>query len=610
MTHRSRIALLVIWVLALALLGAWVERSTDTWLIPPGPAFSDPGYGPGSDWDCQYAYAQRGALAVAGGASFGWEPLIDFGVPHLGNPESFGQHPAFVAGSDPVDTRPGLRALVGFALVLFAAGMAWLAHVCGAHWLLGLAAAFVLPTTAEWEGRLSQGHLMFLGIAAWPAVLAGTLAGLRSAAEGETLKATLLAALSGAALGLAALGGGHYPVVFAGLLVPLLTLAWAANEQSLLWIPAFLPGLLALDTPPWMRRTYVLGLALLLARSVWTRRDRLRAALPVAAGLLIGGLATGAGKLLSSAWVATATGTLSRSGWYPPDAERGSFVELFVRGEAAVEGPLYLGYIGWAVAVLGLGYLVTRRDAAQRALGVAAVVVFLLGLATGGELQPWELVRGLPGFARVDYPQRLQWIVLVIAPLGAAHAVAWGLKRLPRSDGHMVGALAALLVAAASLGWSWGHVPPRVDSPPEATSEAEPGGSVAGIASEGALLSGAARDGLIRPDALCGLGLEPLEPRPADLVSSGEATVRVEDGVWRVAGAAGSRVELAQRAWPGWTCEGADVLGAEPSELLALELTGSEAECRWRDPTLPFGLGLQGLALLVLGGVGVRRRRG
>jgi len=605
-------------LVAVGVCGLWVERATDTWLIPPGPQVEDAGYGSGSDWDCQWHYAAVAAGSLQLGASPDWDPYVDFGVPHLGNPENFGQHPAFLLGSRGGDLRHGLLVLVGFALVLLAAGSAWLTHVLGGRWLLGVGAALLVPLSPEWAGRLSQGHLMFLGIAAWPALAAGVLSGLRLVEEGRRADAVAAGALGGMAVGLAAWGGGHYPVVLSSLIVLLLVVGWAVQRRGAWLALALLPPLFFVEAPRWVRLIYAVCL---IAGLVYAARERLRnvwQSAPVLVGVGLGALATGAAKLLPSAMAASSAGLFASGVGGPPDAEIGRWQDLVLPSDAAVETPLLLGFAGWACVLVVLVFLYRSERVGRWALATTGIAMFLIGLASGSDLQPWELVGWLPGFGRVNFPQRLQWILLVVGPVGGAVGISVLIDRLPRLGPHAIGrdGIAAALLLAMLLS-VLAALPGRVEQDggrpaqfPEAARSA-----VTGIAEDGRLISRSSLDGQIRPRVLCGLGLAPLSDKPPGLVwaSRGEPVlVTAGQSGWALSGPTGATVTLAQRSWPGWSCEGAELLDVEFGEWVSLRIGSSgSATCVWSSPGGTSGWILQALALLVLAllGKSYARRR-
>lgn len=620
-TRRVVFTLLLV---AAVVCGFWVERATDTSLIPPGPQVEDAGYGPGSDWDCQWHYAAVAAGSLQRGAAPDWDPYLDYGVPHLGNPENFGQHPAFLLGSRGGDLRYGILVLVGFALILLAAGSAWLTHVLGGRWILGVGAALLVPLSPEWAGRLSQGHLMFLGIAAWPALAAGVLSGLRLVEEGRRTDAVTAGALGGLAVGLAAWGGGHYPVVFSSLIVLLLVVGWAVQRRGAWLALALFPPLLFVDAPGWVRLIYV---ACLFAGVTYLARERLQTvwrSAPVVVGVALGALATGAAKLLPATMAAATAGLFERGSWGPPDTEFGPWQTLVVPSDTPVETPLLLGYAGWACVVVVVVFLYRSEQVGRWALATTGIAMFLIGLASGSDLQPWELIGWLPGFGRVNFPQRLQWIVLLVGPVGGAVGLSVLIDRLPRLGPHGVGreGIAAVLLVAM-VPSVLAALPDRVEQ--DGSGVEQDGGrtarfddaarsAVSGIAKEGGLLSRSSLDGQIRPRALCGLGLDTLSDNPPALVwaSGGEAvSVAASQAGWTLSGHSGATVTFAQRGWSGWSCEGAELLDVEADKWVSVRMGPSgSATCTWSSPGGASGWTLQILALLTLLFLGKRYTRG
>ncbi len=567
-------------LLTAVLVLVWVIQSD---FVPAGPGAADPGFGAGSDWDIQWASAEAGRSASAAGELSHWDPFPDYGAPVLAHPEAFVAHPAYLLGALHGVPR-GLQWLYATSVLALILGFAWLAVELELPWYLALPAAAGVLASFEWEQRLYSGHLMFLGTVWWPAALAAVVRALRAPAP------VLWSAVAGGSVAIGSLGGGHYPLLFAAWLLGLA--AWVGVVG-----PRWSLGLLALGVlglVPWgpqeLRWAASAAAALVLVAGVWTspRRRRL--------GSMIGGLGLGvvaiAGfRLVPGLLLGRAAGRI-RFDSVGRTYDSVPLAEVF-RFSGDFEGTLHL-----ASPVLGLGLLVAAlalglRTPRSRLLVVPVLVLTLAAWSAGRPLTTWPLLHLGPGMTGVNYPIRLQWVFLYLAPLAAAW-LGWELlerfehRRTPVAMGLSV-VVAVLLLWAA----------PVEDRVPDGRTVAPVAPAlVTGLLFEQAdqdLLAAAGRDGKIRVGQASALGFDDPGPPPSlDGVSIQRASVSVR-------GAVGDEVVVPQRHLTGWTCQGADLAGPDPNRFLALTLTETHAMCRFRSPGLLLGFLLQLTALLALG---------
>lgn len=589
-------------------LGTW------DW-VAPGPAAVDPGYGAGADWDVQWEMAAVSHASYGAGQLPQWDPYPVHGAPVLANPEAFTLHPAWVLGalSSP---RTGLRLLYGFQCLLWMLGLLWLGRRLEVPWYLALACGLGLIASAEWKDRLYNGHLMVMGLCAWPACLAAVLAAADAARRRARWTPLLLGAAAGAALGLANLAGGHYPMAF-GLLAALL-LIWGSGAPlrfQLGLVGVFAVGLTPWEAPAVVRGALVLGGVAVLAAGIW-RSDRRRQQARIAAGVALGMLATAGFRLVPQVLALGLSARRAEFDLSAPPLAALPLSQPWLAPERVLEGYLY--YPPALLAALVLGLILLLR--VSRPLGLVGLVLLILGWSCGRSLQPWELVALVPGMTSINSPMRLQWVLPVLGPLGlAAFPLALGRRWLGPRAIHGLAvplALAAWVVfdTPGSSPFPPGEPPPVVTASPEVTGRAP-------VDPERHLAT-AARRGLIHPVYGTAVSFDPLNPPPADGLGWTEqdcavgGAVRVEGGLdgWVVEATPGATVAVAQRDLPGWRCRGGELVsawcddgpeGEQPAHKggrwLRIRLGSSgEAHCRWRTPGLRPGALLQLAALGLL----------
>jgi len=165
-----------------------------------------------SDWDYQLTLLEASARCWEAGALPGWNPWTAGGVPLLANPESPALHPSAIAA---VWLHPALviRLRMISALGLLAAAGVGMVRALGGGWLAAGVVLIGLGTSDVLLWRMSHGHMM-MGQAAW---IHGALLALL-----VIRRPALRGLAAGAAVALAALGGGPYP-------------AWIALASCILW---------------------------------------------------------------------------------------------------------------------------------------------------------------------------------------------------------------------------------------------------------------------------------------------------------------------------------------------------------------------------------------
>ncbi len=615
---------LSLWLPAVAACAVGGYLATWDW-VAPGPGAADPGYGAGADWDVQWEMAAVSHASYELGQLPHWDPYPVHGGPILANPEAFTTHPAWILGalSSP---RAGLRLLYGFQCLLWMLGLLWLGRLLKVPWYLALACGLGLFASAEWKDRLYNGHLMVMGLCAWPACFAAVLSATEAARARSRWSPPLFGAAAGAALGLANLGGGHYPMAF-GLLAALL-MVWSSGV-SLGWVlglvAVFAVGLVPVEAPAAVRWAVVLAGAAVLAVGVWRSPRRIQQ-LGATAGVALGMLAVAGFRLLPQVRALGLSGRRAELDLSAPPLAALPLSQPWVAPDRVLEGYLYYPPLLLGALVLGLFLLLRVRPQ----LAAVGLVFLALGWSCGRALQPWELVSLVPGMTSINSPMRLQWVLPVLGPLGlAAFPVVLGRRWLgPRA----IHALAIPLAVAAWLVFDTpGSSPfPPGEAPPTFTASPE----VAGLGPsdpERHLASSAGR-GLIHPVYGTAVSFDPLHPPPADGLAWAEeecaadaTSVRVAANLkgWTVAGTPGATVALAQRDLPGWRCRGGALVsawcddgpeGEQPprkgGRWLRVELGGTgEARCRWRTPGLWPGALLQIAAIGCLLTLGWRARR-
>jgi len=620
--NAHRHAPLALSLLAAVAVAGWLA-SWD-W-IAPGPGAADPGYGPGADWDVQWEMALTSHASYRAGQLPHWDPYPVHGGPILANPEAFGLHPAWIAGAL-ASPRIGFRALYAFQCLLLMVGLLALGRALRVPWYLALACGLALIASAEWRDRLYNGHLMVMGLCAWPACFAALLAAGRDRRRLDRWIPLLLGGAAGGALGLSSLGGGHYPTAF-GLLAALL-LVWGGGAPRALLaalVAVFAAGLLPLPVPTAARWVLVLAGAGVIGAGLW-RSDRRHQQLRTVAGIGIGLLAVSGFRLVPQMLALGLSGRRAAFELSAPPLAALPLSQPWVAPERVLEGYLY--YPPLLLAALLLGLIVLARVSPP--LSAAALIFVALGWSCGRALQPWELVALVPGMTSINSPMRLQWVIPVLGPLGlAAFAVAMGRRWLGERSIH---GLAIPLAVAAWVVFDTPGSPafPRSE-PAEPVTAAR---AVAGIAPVDAdrHLAAAASRGLIHPVYGTAVSFDPLHPPPDGGLgwieqdcAVAEATPVVDAGLggWTVAAEPGSTVALAQRDLPGWRCRGGSLVsawcddgpeGEQPphkgGRWLRVRLGESgEARCRWRTPGLWPGILAQLAAVAALAGAAVLSRR-
>jgi len=575
-------------LLCAILATAWLSQID---FVPAGPTAAEPGFGSGSDWDLQWSTMQAGRSAVSEGRLPHWDPFPDFGAPVLAHPESFVAHPAWLLGSTG-DASAGVRYLHASAALALFLGFAWLAAELSIPWFVGIVAAAAVVASFEWEQRVYSGHLMFLGTAWWPAALAGVARSLRRGAS------VVWAGVGGAAIGLGSLGGGHYPTLFAGVLIALV--AWASIAK-LRW-QAVLIGLSALglvgDGPPVLRGLVPLAAAAALVIAVVQAQERRR---PVAVLAAAGaGLFAVAGfRLVPGFLVALQAGRV----------DAGAIGRVYesvplrsVLGFAGgLEGVLHLAWpLLGAALIAGLVGLGARRPE-SRLLVVPVAVLTLVAWGSGGAGTLWPLLHVAPGLTGINYPLRLQWVFLYFAPFALGWLVWAESRALPAYRQPVAGGV-ALLVAAALVGGAQ-----LEDRAPPVRDRSVAASRVTGVLPQTEPprhLGLAARDGLIRAGQATALGFGAPDGE-FDL-----APVHIDGGRVSIEGRPGDVVTVPQRHLAGWTCEGGSLAEPDAGQFLVVTLQEPSARCEFKSPGLRLGIVLQLLGALALVGYASRRSRG
>jgi len=571
------------WFLPACVVGALaVAWMVQTDFVPAGPMAESPGFGPGSDWDLQWSTLEAGRSAALHGGVAHWDPFPDYGSPVLAHPESFVAHPAWLLGARG-DGATGLHLLYASALLALFIGFPWLAVELSLPWFLGTLAAAAVVASFEWEQRLYSGHLMFLGTVWWPPAVAGVVRALREQ------QSTLWAGAGGAAIGLGSLGGGHYPTLFGVLLLALVVWAHVVKPR---WQLSFLALAMVGVTGAGSHgvRWWVSGAAAgVLLGGVLRAKNGGRAAIVMIsflAGLMgVAGFRLVPGFLLAREVGRVGTGSIGQI--YPSVSL--SSVFGFAGG---FEGPLHLAspFLGVALLVSLVVMGVRHSESRVLVLPVASLTLIAWGSGGGGTL--WPLLHTVPGLSGVNYPLRLQWVLLYFGPFVLAWLIWLESRGLGPARTKMAGTIA--LVASCLL---LADALPEDRSPHEGRDRTVALSRVVGVLHEKGPqrhLGLAARDGLIREGQATALGFQGLA---GDVDLDGVQVSRAQVTLHGVVGAIRT---IPQRHLPGWTCVGASVGDPDPARLLTLTLEEPAATCRFRSPGLALGMLLQVMALLGL----------
>ena len=627
-----RRAALLAGVVAVALAGAL--GTTD--LLPPGPHTDYAELGAGTDLDIQLEYAWAASDYPAWAIPH-WDPHPDFGQPLFANPEAFVGHPAFVLGRAAGGPQTGLRWLYRMQIVILLLGGVALGARLGVPWWLGLAAALPLLSTAEWHQRIGVGHLMIVGLTCWPLAAAGAVGGFDAAGRSDHRRATLWGALAGLAVATAFLGGGHYATAFGVLLILLTGWLWLAGRPGALALAgvAALPFLI--PRGEWSPVPLEIAACAVVGWGLWRGRDRLRGAGLVGVGLGLG-LVAGSGARLLPAWRIVRMNWRA-SPWRELESEPLDLAPLLDVGrELALEQLLPVAEPWhWAILVGGLAALLFVRSdrglSVPGALGVAGLLFVLLAWGAGRPMHPWRVLTLLPGLAAINYPGRLQWILLILPWFGWAALLARGAAGRGRSGVAACAALAvALAIGASDRLWLEPYPEAAATGAPRATevSQVVIGGS-------DLLLSGTSALGWIRPGLATGIGFLPLEGpvHRSEALAQAEAPRRPEQGTpdaidgaveavgganrWTVRAPPGTQVRVVQRDVRGWSCRGGEQISYpedDPRDVRVphrgnnwLRVVVGEsgvAICTWRTPGLVLGALLQLLAIAALAVLGRR----
>jgi hypothetical protein len=495
-----------------------------------------------------------------------------------------------------------------------------------------------LLLSPEWSDRLGTGHVMILGLCAWPAMMAALLA---ASEERETTgtRRLLWAALAGGILGLASLGGGHYPVVFGMFLAGLLV--WARHspwqyQAGLIGLCA-LP-LISLEGGGGLRPLLELGAVGLGVIGI-VRGARVRSAALNLLGFTLGLCAISGALLTVSANRAAEVGRLGFPSLQAPPWQPQPLALLLEGQGGELETFLDLPHpLLWLLLIGGMFALLRKCPP----LLTAGLVFLLLAWTLGRPLRIWTPLTLSPGMMAADSQMRMQWLVLLLGPLGLAASLSWMTERLPTAGGKRI---AHIVLAGLLLFWGV-----RLYSLPNAgmTSPEEifpvAFGQVERVADPSGVYSASSIGGAIIPDYYSDPesiifrrppGLEQAlhwsskEGRVAP--SPGGVSVGAVLGTWTIRAPPGTRVVLAQKDLPGWSCDGGRLDPdlqriAHISALLDNQIDRSpgrgrwwlsvrvgpsgEATCSWRPERLTLGLWIQALAclaLLGLAGLWIRR---
>ncbi|MBJ95910.1 MAG: hypothetical protein CMP23_15720 [Rickettsiales bacterium] len=637
--HRPTLIDVLICSILAVLAALWLSTA-DEW-VPAGPFADEPGMGQGSDWDRRWQWAVAGGVSRERGFFPHWDPFLNFGTPLFSEPESFISHPAYALIAPRYGIRAGLNAVYGSSCVLLFLGLAWLGWRLRIPALLAMTSGLFLLLSDEWFARLGSGHPMVLGICAWPMAAAATLAAMDPSCR-PWEKRLLLASIGGLALGLAGLCGAHYPVSYGILMVVLLTWSSAASGRSLLLILGLVTlPLIIRQGPAWARYPIVLvGWTLVVVTVL--RAGRWRDQITTLIGIGLGILASAGFFLVSAAERASQLGRLTVKFFHPPGWNPAPLAHLVETG-GDLESYLSFAHPGfWLIVIAGIALLSLSNKALAAVSGIMLALAWSLGLP----LRPWELVSVVPGMAAADLQMRMQWIVLIMAPIGLAAGISKASERLIGWRGTRL----SMSVAAVLICWFAadryqlpaqieGTDAPLEDFPqdPGRIHRLNPDWAASGVVYSRSALRGEIipieygdpsnfRE-LAVPDFAAG--------RMAWLSSAGELrpapdTVRVSAVLneWTIEGPPGETIAVPQRDLPGWSCEGgelnpdleymrrereAGIFDRDPMTgmwFLSVRIGQSgKALCRWHTPGLGKGISYQVLALLMLSTAIYRLRR-
>lgn len=606
----------LIW-LGLALLAALVAvHSTSLGWLPPGPLAADPQIGAGSDWDWHLELAVVADAYAAVGRAPEWDPFAQFGEPLRANPQAAFNHPAYQLGQQRGGFVGGFTWLYGWCVFSLCLGLAALAAVLGVPPLAGMATVLLLLLSGEWISRLTGGHLWILGISTWPAAFAATLAALEPARP-ERVR-WLLAVLAGAALGTCLLMGSHYGAPMGITLV--LFLVWATGQSprlvlgllGLLWLPVVLP-----TAPTWGRIPVELGCFAVFLLGL-RPRDRLRERVVVCVGVVVGLLVVGGARLAEASWLLAPGGRLSAWSLGARDQAIAPLALEVLSNRGSMETYLALGSpLAWLAAVGGL-VLLSRSQPALAALAVGCLAI---GWSSGRPLKPWTFVTAVPGTAAMIEHNRFQAVLLFLPALGYLTALNERLQGL----GGRARRVALAIAVGGPLALFHGCSPEGFeDRMPPATplEDARSWAQVRVVANESpGLLSANPMAGRVHP--VRGHEAYPLLQHPAPdqglawtvgddgVAGATGAEVKIELDRVRVLGVPGEVIYVAQRHFPGWTCDGAEIVSvpegpqnstpAQRAGWLAIKPgpTG-DVLCSWRSPVRGRGQALRLLALILL----------
>ena len=602
-TGRDRVFGGWLGALLVVLFAGWlVAQNWNVPWIPAGPLAEEPGFGDGSDWDRRWQIGLVGEAARARGVLPWWDPYHGLGSPLISEPESFLLHPAWLVGVHFGGVRSGFSALYLFNLCLLFLGLAWLARRLGLPPPAVMASGLLLLVSDEWAMRLESGHVMVLGLCAWPAVVA---AALQATEPGGPARPRLRGAVvCGALLGLTAIGGSHYPLPYALFLVVLLVLTRGASDllKVGLVVVFAVPLLLPQAPPGWRLALEGAGALVLLAAALGQPARRLRTLGLVATGLL----ATAGVFVLTAARTARFRREIFT--WSPPPGlEPLALSELAPGAPNTMErwlpgaGLEELGLLVLGVALLAL---------VSRPLATAGLVMALAGLGTGLPLRPWALTSAVPGMSAAMSQHRLQWVLLILGPIGLVLVA----DRLARRVGGRWLAL-GLSLAGGLIAWANTHQmwPEAATGHTEQDNLPEDAGRVRQVAAA-RTLSNAVYDGVVaRPRAGWESSGDLVAPGPGPELAvvhdrakseplAPDMSVEAVLDRWEVRAPPGTAIAIAQRDRPGWRCHGGQIdpdleLAAERPDGIAVLGRGvwwltvrvgssGHAVCRWRPPEL------------------------